>query len=140
MTRPIVRPGHLPAAFGGADADVRHAYGVKWSGPKRFIDQAKGCLNVLRNQFESLLEGDIVWQPYEDFVAEDADIAPPIINEERNLWMIRVEMINFWIVEWHYLDRVMRGLPKGEEYLFPASLFGYADRGSGTIPSGSRIV
>ena len=61
VARPIVRPGHLPAAFGGADADVRHAYGVKWSGPKRFIDQAKGCLNVLRNQFESLLEGDIVW-------------------------------------------------------------------------------
>ena len=72
------------------------------------MEHAKGCLNVICNQFESLLEGDIVWQPYEDFVAEDADIAPPIINEERNLWMIRVEMINFWIVEWHYPDRVMR--------------------------------
>ena len=108
MARPIVRPGHLPAAFGGVDADVRHAYGVKWSGPKRFIDQAKGCLNVLRNQFESLLEGDIVWQPYEEFLAEEPDIAPPRIKEERNLWMIRVEMIHFWVVEWHYPDRVMR--------------------------------
>ena len=108
MARPVVKPGHPHGPLGGHDVDVRPAYGVRWSGPKRFFDQAKGCLNVLRKQFEELMEGDIVWEPYVKFLGEGLNLAPPTIIAEQHLWCARVEMVHFWMVEFHYPDRVMR--------------------------------
>ena len=108
MAHPVVKPGHPHEAFSGVDVDTRHAYGIRWSGPKRFLDQAKGCLSVIRKQLQELMDGDIIWELYEAFLREDLNLAPPMIIAERHLWCCRVPMIHFWMVEYHYPDRVMR--------------------------------
>ena len=103
-----MKAGHPPEPLGGPDVHTRHAYGIKYSGPKRFKDQVRGALNPIRKQFEELKEGDVVWEPYEGFLGEDLEVAVPQIVGDRHLWYARVPMINFWMVEFHYPDRVMR--------------------------------
>ena len=110
VARPRVKPGHPPLPLGGPDADARHAYGVKWSGPKRFFDQAKGVLNLIRLQLQNVRDDEIVWEPYEAFLWGDEELATPMVMAERHLWFARVPMIHFWMVEFHYPDRVMRQL------------------------------
>ena len=108
MARPRVKAGHEHEPYGGDEVDVRHAYGIKWSGPKRFLDQARGALNVLRKQFQELPDGEIVWRPYDAWLWGENDLAPPSILNEQALWFARVPLIHFWSVEFHYPDRVMR--------------------------------
>ena len=106
--RPVVRPGHPYEPLGGWDVEIRHAYGIRWSGPKRFFDQAKNALNVLRKQFQELMEGEIDWEPYGEFLRQDGALEPPIVYADRHLWMVRIGMIHFWTVKFHYPDQVMR--------------------------------
>ena len=108
--RPIIRPGYVVQPFGGPEHDIRHAYGMKWSGPKRYIDRVKGTLSTFRKDLDQMRDDEILWEAYQDFVGPDLDLAPPTILAEEHLWYARIPMIHFWAVEFHYPDRVMRQL------------------------------
>ena len=108
VARPIPRRGSIAPPFGGPEPEVRPAYGAKWNVRLRFPDRVKGALSTIRRQFEGMHEGEVVWEPYEYYLDPDRDLAPPIIIQDAHLWHARVPMVHFWMVEWHYPDRVMR--------------------------------
>ena len=108
VARPTPRAGADVPQFGGPEPEVRHAYGARWNVQLRFPDRVKGALSTIRAQFEGMQEGEVVWEPYEYYLDPDRDLAPPIIIQDAHLWHARVPMVHFWMVEWHYPDRVMR--------------------------------
>ena len=68
----------------------------------------EGCSEHHPGPVRGMHEGEVVWEPYEYYLHPDRDLAPPIIRQDEHLWYARVPMVHFWMVEWHYPDRVMR--------------------------------
>lgn len=93
-----------PAPFGGPDLHSRHAYGIKWSTRHCYSDNPRGNVASYRDQFQSLDERLVHWMPYVQYL----DLAPPRILNDSVVWLCRIPLILFWMVEYHYPDRVMR--------------------------------
>ena len=49
-------------------------------------------------------EGAVHWQPYDDLLEQ----IPIQVHDDSDWWFSRVPLMHFWIVEFHYPDRVMR--------------------------------
>ena len=49
-------------------------------------------------------EGVVDWQPYDDLLEQ----MPFVVHQDSDWWFARVPLMHFWIVEFHYPDRVMR--------------------------------
>ncbi|XP_057956816.1 serine/threonine-protein phosphatase 7 long form homolog [Malania oleifera] len=50
-------------------------------------------------------EHEFIWMPYTDEILADM---PPAYADGRDLWVARVPLICFHIIEWYLPDRVMR--------------------------------
>ncbi|XP_057960544.1 protein MAIN-LIKE 1-like isoform X1 [Malania oleifera] len=50
-------------------------------------------------------EHEFIWMPYTDEILADM---PPVYADGRDLWVARVSLICFHIIEWYLPDRVMR--------------------------------
>lgn len=57
-----------------------------------------------RNQIELIRDGAVNWHPYDDYMEQ----MPAQVMNDRIWWFARVPLIHFWIIEFHYPDRVMR--------------------------------
>lgn len=49
-------------------------------------------------------EGTVQWQPYEGLIEQ----MPIQIQNDHTWWFARLPLIHFWVVEFHYPERVMR--------------------------------
>ncbi|GMP47616.1 hypothetical protein CsSME_00015278 [Camellia sinensis var. sinensis] len=62
---------------------------------------------IFRDQFDRMVEGEFIWEPYG---TEDDIIAsfPSYCTVGRDIWMARVPLICFDIIDWHLPDQVLR--------------------------------
>lgn len=69
-----------------------------------FICEHYAGIEYYRNQIDLIWEGAIEWQPYNGLIEQ----MPTQVQNDRAWWFARVPLIYFWVVEFHYPDRVMR--------------------------------
>ncbi|CAL5346748.1 unnamed protein product [Camellia sinensis] len=62
---------------------------------------------IFRDQFDHIVEGEFIWEPYrtEDDIMTSF---PSYCTVGRDIWMARVPLICFDIIDWHLPDRVLR--------------------------------
>ncbi|KAI8019140.1 hypothetical protein LOK49_LG04G02946, partial [Camellia lanceoleosa] len=62
---------------------------------------------IFRDQFDRMVEGEFIWEPYgtEDDIMTSF---PSYCTVARDIWMARVPLICFDIIDWHLPDRVLR--------------------------------
>ncbi|KAI7979648.1 hypothetical protein LOK49_Contig285G00002, partial [Camellia lanceoleosa] len=62
---------------------------------------------IFRDQFDRMVEGEFIWEPYgtEDDIVTSF---PSYCTVGRDIWMARVPLICFDIIDWHLPDRVLR--------------------------------
>ncbi|XP_028114200.1 serine/threonine-protein phosphatase 7 long form homolog [Camellia sinensis] len=59
---------------------------------------------VYRDQLDRMIDGEFIWQPYADVL----QTLPDYCRLGEDIWMARVPLICFDVVEWHLPDRVLR--------------------------------
>ncbi|KAK1257899.1 hypothetical protein QJS04_geneDACA022003 [Acorus gramineus] len=76
---------------------------ARWKVTQRF-DENSSVLIYYRAQLDYQLQSQVIWQPY----ARTYETLPPACMDHMELWMARVPLICFDIVEMHVPDRVAR--------------------------------
>ncbi|KAL5221082.1 hypothetical protein ABZP36_025795 [Zizania latifolia] len=104
IARPARKDNTYGPPLGGDDLEARPPFGIKWSGHHSFKDVPHNGIEFYREQYEKLKDSNVVWQPYDEKIS----LLHPRVQRESALWLARVTLIHFWIVEDHYPDRVMR--------------------------------
>jgi Plant mobile domain len=106
---PIARPRHAGTVplLGGDDPEARPPFAIRWQYYQTYeVSPAHSSLTFYRNEFESIVDDHVNWCPYYDYL----DLLPGRVRHEEKNWFAKVPMINFWMVSWHYPDRVMKQL------------------------------
>jgi Plant mobile domain len=104
---PIARPRSVGpvAPLGGEDLEARPPFAVRWQHNRTYeVSPAHSCLTYYRNEFESMLDEHVNWRPYDYYL----DLLPARVHSDQPYWLARVPMIHFWMISWHYPERVMR--------------------------------
>ncbi|RLN08728.1 hypothetical protein C2845_PM11G22280 [Panicum miliaceum] len=104
IARPVLVDGTACPSLGGEDLESRPPFGIKWSGHHSFRDSPHNGIEFYREQYEKVTESKVVWQPYDEKIS----LLHPRVRKESALWLARVPLIHFCVVEDHYPDRVMR--------------------------------
>lgn len=104
IARPVPMDETAGPSLGGEDLESRPPFGIKWSGHHSFRDSPHNGIEFYREQYEKMNESNVVWQPYD----EKIPVLHPRVKKESALWLARVPLIHFWVVEDHYPDRVMQ--------------------------------
>ncbi|KAJ3675493.1 hypothetical protein LUZ60_004535 [Juncus effusus] len=87
------------------DEDERPTVGFLWKDCTQYADiTPHRHLPTHRDQFDSLVDTQVVWTPYDAF----RHILPPIVEHEKTMGLLTVPLIYFWIVEMHRPERVLR--------------------------------
>ncbi|KAJ3674549.1 hypothetical protein LUZ60_005165 [Juncus effusus] len=87
------------------DEDERPTVGFLWKDCTQYADiTPHRHLSTHRDQFNSLVDTQVVWTPYDAF----RHILPPIVEHEKTMGLLTVPLIYFWIVEMHRPERVLR--------------------------------
>ncbi|KAF3320111.1 Serine/threonine-protein [Carex littledalei] len=108
---PVCRPVP-PAQHGlwtGDDPERRPGYGAIWAPPHTYEDTGRGRtvgISYVRGQLQMLHEASITWYPYRLFY--DRGLLCQLTLDQRHLSFYRGPCVCFWIVEYHYPDRVPR--------------------------------
>ena len=93
----------------GYDPERRPGYGAIWGTPHTYEDTGRGRtvgISYVRGQLQMLHEASITWYPYRLFY--DRGLLCQLTLEQRHLSFYRGPCVCFWIVEYHYPDRVPR--------------------------------
>lgn len=75
-----------------------------WRSPRLRVENPSHVFLFYRDELDRMSSEQFVWQPYFNSVIQDY----PQALEESRLWRAVIPMINFEVVEWHRLDRVIR--------------------------------
>nr|XP_040258570.1 serine/threonine-protein phosphatase 7 long form homolog [Aegilops tauschii subsp. strangulata] len=84
--------------------DYNPVFGAKWCAAHAFDVPHNAGTEYYRNQIDLIREGAVHWQPYDDLLEQ----IPIQVHDDSDWWFSRVPLMHFWIVEFHYPDRVMR--------------------------------
>ncbi|KAJ4812326.1 serine/threonine-protein phosphatase 7 long form-like protein [Rhynchospora pubera] len=83
-------------------------YGRQWTTRLR-LKKVKGPVHSgiesARDVLMKMEHAHVVWRPYEDEIRQV--VMPPYARYEQRYYRLRVPCIHFWVVAWHYADRVM---------------------------------
>lgn len=102
--RPIDRDNN-PPKWGTPDLESSPAYGAKWCTRHLFPSLPRNAgIQHYRNQFDLVCEGWVTWCPYDQVM----HLMPMRVQNDRPFWLARIPLIYFWVIEYHYPDRVMR--------------------------------
>ena len=104
IARPTRRDRTLGPDLGGDDLEARAPFGIKWSEKHLFEHSPHNGIEFYREQLEKLKPQNVVWQPYLGKI----ELFHPKVARDSRFFLARVPMIHFWMVEYHYPDRVMR--------------------------------
>lgn len=85
----------------GGDLNYTPVFGAKWCTRHQFLAPLNSGSEYYRNQIDSVRDGDVNWQPYDDYMEQ----MPTHVMNDRIWWFARVPLIHFWIIEFHYPDR-----------------------------------
>ncbi|KAJ1686997.1 hypothetical protein LUZ63_018387 [Rhynchospora breviuscula] len=95
--------------LGGDDPQTRPPYGFKWSRYHRWADNSKcNLVEGYREALDRLHHTEVNWEPYES----ELHLLPNVCTDSEALWQTGCPLINFWIVEYHNPERVMRQFGK----------------------------
>lgn len=84
--------------------DYNPVFGAKWCAAHEFDVPHNAGTQYYRNQIDLIREGAVEWQPYDDLLNQ----MPVQVLDDADWWFARVPLMHFWIVEFHYPERVMR--------------------------------
>ena len=96
-----------------------HAFGKKWYENHEYKNQPHGKpvgIRLVRGQIQSMGDMQVNWTPYQELYS--AGRLPQTVEDDSSLWLYRGPLVCFWIVEFHYPDRVLRQF--GYPSLIPA--------------------
>jgi len=93
--------------WGAPDPDRCPAYGAIWGSDHNHEVKALG-ISYVRGQLQMLRDANIDWFPYRAFYRGSLLSRLTLDPEQRRLWYYRGPVVCFWIVEYHYPDRVSR--------------------------------
>lgn len=98
---PFVAPGRL----GTRQRPPGSPLGARWDDHFHSPDLATHVLGYYRNYFDIQRGDEVIWRPYsEELIAS----LPPSCRAGRAIWMAKVPLLNFPMVQMHMPDRVMR--------------------------------
>ena len=86
-----------------------HAFGKKFYGHHLYKNQPHGKpvgIRLVRGQIQSLGDTQVTWTPYQELYSEGR--LPQTVADDSAVWLYRGPLVCFWIVEFHYPDRVLR--------------------------------
>ena len=109
VCRPLPRVKGWSPDWGVPDPLTCPAYGAKWCSLHTFLDTPHGGTagpGYVRGQIQSLKDHDIDWEPYLDLIKEEKFCKQTM--DDRDRWLFRGPLIHYWIIEYHYPDRVLR--------------------------------
>jgi hypothetical protein len=91
------------------DAHRCPAFGEKWCYLHDYhVGHHRSGVSYFRNELQKLEDYMVTWEPYRGMLAEVPNALPLRVYEESGVWLARVPLVHFWIIEHHYPDRVMR--------------------------------
>jgi Plant mobile domain len=91
-------------AWGEPDLDFCQPYGRYWTCKHTFIYSPNHVgLDVPRDMFDSIIDSHVNWCPYNCVITHFSSV----VHRDMDIWMARVALVHFWIVAYHYPDRVM---------------------------------
>jgi hypothetical protein len=108
---PVCRP-EIPSNVNwqrGSDIEKSPPYGAIWGSRLRYFNTPRGGtagISYVRNQLQLLHQANIEWFPYRPWYR--ARIFCRLTMEQRDLGLYRGPVVCYWIVEYHYPDRVPR--------------------------------
>lgn len=126
VSRPRPREKNWEPEWGSPDMLTCPAYAAKWCSYHTYLDTARGRVGVsyVRGQLNSLRECDIDWEPYVSLVSGGKCCKQTL--DDRDRWLFRGPLIHFWMIEYHYPDRVLRQFGLRQQ-IPEAPLLGEAD-------------
>ncbi|KAJ4754689.1 Serine/threonine-protein phosphatase 7 long form-like protein [Rhynchospora pubera] len=83
-------------------------YGRQWTTrlrSKKVKGPVRSGIEYARDVLMKIEHAHVVWRPYEDELRQV--VMPPYARYEQRFYRLRVPCIHFWVVAWHYADRVM---------------------------------
>ncbi|KAJ4745315.1 Serine/threonine-protein phosphatase 7 long form-like protein [Rhynchospora pubera] len=83
-------------------------YGRQWTTrlrSKKVKGPVRSGIEYARDVLMKMEHAHVVWRPYEDELRQV--VMPPYARYEQRYYRLRVPCIHFWVVAWHYADRVM---------------------------------
>lgn len=95
-----------PISWGEPDPESCPTFGAKWCGQELYPLPHNSGVAFYRNLLDQVQDNEVSWEPYNGLLMS----MPRRVRAERAFWYSRVPLIHFWIIEFHYPDRVMRQL------------------------------
>ncbi|XP_023900485.1 serine/threonine-protein phosphatase 7 long form homolog [Quercus suber] len=77
---------------------------IRWKGAKITTEHPMHVLRAYRLSLTSLRPNQIVWEPYRNYLGS----LPAYCTAGQCIWRSIVPLINFWVVEGHHPERVLR--------------------------------
>ncbi|XP_078151044.1 uncharacterized protein LOC144546377 [Carex rostrata] len=109
--------------WGVPDPQKCPAFGKKWCCLHDYcVDHHRSGVSYFRNELQKLEDYMIKWEPYKEMLDQIPSQLPSRVHEESGVWLARVPLVHFWIIEHHYPDRVMRQLRYSQLIPPPLSL------------------
>ena len=105
VNRPVIPFPH--PRWEEPDLDRCPVYGAIWGRDHDHEEKGKG-ISYVRGQLQMLRDANIDWFPYRAWYQRRW--LSRLTLEQTELWYYRGPLVCFWIVEYHYPDRVSRQL------------------------------
>jgi hypothetical protein len=85
------------------------AFGEKWCCLHDYhVGHNRSGVSYFRNELQKLEDYMVIWEPYREMLLENPNALSLRVNQESGVWLARVPLVHFWMIEHHYPDRVMR--------------------------------
>ena len=85
------------------------AFGDKWCCLHDYrTGHNRSGVSYIREELQKLEDYMVNWEPYNALLNQVPRKLPSRVIDERGVWLARVPLVHFWIIEHYYPDRVMR--------------------------------
>lgn len=101
--QPVDQDSNTPN-WGETDLECCPEFGAQWCSRQLFPLPHNAGVAFYRNLLDQVQESEVYWEPYNGLIMS----MPRRGRVENAFWCARVPLIHFWIIEFHYPDRVMR--------------------------------
>ncbi|XP_058192020.1 serine/threonine-protein phosphatase 7 long form homolog [Rhododendron vialii] len=98
-------PFIAPRRLGTRQRPPGSPLGARWDDHFHSLDLSTHVVGYYRHYFDMQRPDEVIWRPYSDELIASL---PPSCRAGRAIWMAKVPLLNFPMVQMHMTDRVMR--------------------------------